>query len=165
MTLQYKRLSVTSRVPSRATPDSVGYDLYTPINFVLFPGERRVVYTDLAFGIPPGHYGRIASKSSIATKYTIDVNAGVIDRDYRGNVGVVLTNNSSEKFYRYIGEPIAQLILERASVLPLEEVTDLAPTIRASHGFGQGTPLQNTAPGYPQPLWQPFAGSQPSERL
>ena len=52
--------------------------------------------TDLAIALPEGTYGRVAPRSGLAWKKHIDVGAGVIDRDYRGNVGVVLFNHSSE---------------------------------------------------------------------
>ena len=62
--------------------------------------------------------------------------AGVIDPDYRSNVGVVLRNHSKIGYYVKFKEPIAQLILEKATVPELKEVQDLAPTHRGASGFG-----------------------------
>lgn len=152
MTLLYKRLSNTSRPPMRATPGSAGYDLYSPITFVLRPGEQRTVFTDLALGIPEGHYGRVAPKSGLTLKYEIDVKGGVIDSDYRGNVGVILRNLGDKNFYRHPGQAIAQLILEKITLAPTLEVEQLPPTERGPTGFGANTPAQ------PRPLarpWQP----------
>ena len=61
-------------------------------------------------------------RSGLAWKYHIDVGAGVIDRDYRGNVGVVLFNFSQVDFDVHHGDRIAQLIIERISIPELEEV-------------------------------------------
>ena len=78
--------------------DSVGYDLFTPIDFRIKPKAWKVIFLDYALGIPEGDYGRIASKSSLALNYSIDVKAGVVDRGYRGNIGVILKNNSEVPF-------------------------------------------------------------------
>ena len=79
-------------------PDSVGYDLFMPIDFRIEPKARKVIFLDYALGIPEGDYGRIASKSSLALDYSIDVKAGVVDRGYRGNIGVILKNDSEVPF-------------------------------------------------------------------
>jgi len=54
--------------------------------------------TDIQIALPDGCYGRVAPRSGLAHKHFIDVGAGVIDQDYRGNVGVILFNFGSEKF-------------------------------------------------------------------
>ena len=55
---------------------------------------KAVVKTDLAIAIPTGTYARVAPRSGLAVKHFIDTGAGVVDEDYRGNVGVVLFNHS-----------------------------------------------------------------------
>lgn len=59
---------------------------------------KGVVMTDLSIATPPGTYARVAPRSGLAVKHFIDVGAGVVDEDYRGNVGVVLFNHSSSDF-------------------------------------------------------------------
>ena len=44
--------------------------------------------TDIAVAIPDGTYGQIAPRSGLAAKHHLAVGAGVIDADYRGNVGI-----------------------------------------------------------------------------
>ena len=111
--------------------------MYTPFCFTLYPRDLKLVYTDIAIGVPVGHYGRIAPKLGLTLKHHVTVLAGVIDPDYTGNVGVVLYNLSSDmKFTRLIGEPIAQLVLEVASILPTIEVKMLPTSARGPHGFG-----------------------------
>ena len=135
--LQFVRLSPTAKPPARSTEGAIGYDLYTPFAFTLYPREIKLVYTDIAIKVPLGHYGRIAPKSGLTLKHHVTVLAGVIDPDYTGNVGVVLHNLSSDtKFTRQVGQPIGQLILEVASIFPTLEVAGLPITARGPYGFG-----------------------------
>ena len=122
-----------------------------PIDFRIKPKARKVLFLDYALDIPEGDYGRIASKSSLALDYSIDVKAGVVDRGYWGNIGVILKNDSEVPFRRKCGEPIAQLILEKSDTPPVEMVDTLPSTECGSRGFGQQTAvtygIPATAPG------------------
>ena len=72
----------------------------------------------------------------MAVKNFIDTGAGVVDYDYRGNVGVVLFNHSDQDFQVTRGDRIAQLILERISMATVEETDELFDTARGADGFG-----------------------------
>lgn len=72
----------------------------------------------------------------MAWKHSIDVGAGVVDYDYRGNVGVILFNLSENDFAVKTGDRVAQLILERISTPEVVEVEDLEETERGAGGFG-----------------------------
>ena len=74
--------------------------------------------------------------SGLAVKKMIDCGAGVVDADYRGNVGVVLFNFGPEDFHVEIGDRIAQLILEQISMVPAVKVEELTETERGAGGFG-----------------------------
>ena len=78
----------------------------------------------------------LAPRSGLAVKNFIDVGAGVVDYDYRGNVGVVLFNHADEDFTVHKGDRVAQLILERISMAAAEEVQELSDTVRGAGGFG-----------------------------
>ena len=135
--LQFVRRSLTTKPPTRSTEGAIGYDLYTPFSFTLYPREIKLVYTDIAIKVPLGHYGRVAPKSGLTLKHHVTVLAGVVDPDYTGNVGVVLHNLSSDtKFTRLVGQPFGQLILEVASIFPTLEVGGLPITARGPYGFG-----------------------------
>ncbi len=86
--------------------------------------------------IPIGNYGRIAPRSGLAAKNFIDVGAGVIDSDYRGEVKVLLFNFSEEEFKVNVGDRIAQLIVEKYTRTEIEEVQDLSESERGAGGFG-----------------------------
>nr|QQD36927.1 dUTPase [Pacific black duck aviadenovirus] len=134
--IQVKKLSPFACLPTKGSPYSVGFDLHSAHSVVLQPHSNTVVYTDLSIIFPPGCYGRIAPRSGLAAKNFIDVGAGVIDPDFRGNIGVVLFNFSDKKFNICSGDRIAQIICEKAEFPVLQEVSELAYTHRGSSGFG-----------------------------
>ena len=106
----FQKLTTKAITPLRSTPRSVGYDVFTPINFTLKPQEQKTIFIDLAITPPEGYYTQLMLKSGLAVLYELEIKAGVIDPDYTGNIGVVLKNNSQSLFERVIGEPIAQLL-------------------------------------------------------
>ena len=94
--------------------------------------------TGLIVAVPPGTYGRVAPRSGLALHGGIDVGAGVIDADYRGQLGVLLFNHSDTDFFVAVGDRVAQLILEVVRTPPLEEASDLGSELtgRGASGFG-----------------------------
>eukprot|EP01124_Arcella_intermedia_P010849 TRINITY_DN17365_c0_g1_i1.p1 TRINITY_DN17365_c0_g1~~TRINITY_DN17365_c0_g1_i1.p1 ORF type:complete len:105 (-),score=8.92 TRINITY_DN17365_c0_g1_i1:50-364(-) len=96
--LLVKRLSEFGRAPVRGSNQSAGYDLFAAHPVVIPRRGSGLVHTDIALQIPQGYYGRVAPRSSLALKFGIDVGAGVIDPDYRGEVGVLLFNHSDTDF-------------------------------------------------------------------
>lgn len=135
--LLFKRVCENAKPPTRQSDGAAGYDLYAVETIAIPAQSRALIKTGLVVKIPEGHYGRIASRSSVAFKFSCDVCAGVIDQDYRGEVGILLYNTST--IHAYVvkqGERVAQLILEKCSILPTEEVSELDPTNRNEGGFG-----------------------------
>ncbi|PKA61940.1 Deoxyuridine 5'-triphosphate nucleotidohydrolase [Apostasia shenzhenica] len=134
--LKVKKLSPNAILPSRASPLSAGYDLSSATAAKVPARGKALIPTDLSIAIPEGAYARIAPRSGLAWKHSIDVGAGVIDADYRGPVGVVLFNHSDVDFEVNSGDRIAQLILEKIMTLPVIEEEELDITERGSGGFG-----------------------------
>ena len=134
--LKCVRLSENARIPTRGTYRSVGHDLYSAYEYTIRAGGQALVKTDLQIAMPPGCYGRIASRSSLAHFHGIDVGAGVIDPDYRGNVGAVLFNLGSQDYVVKKGDRCAQIILEQAYVPFVVEVESLGETSRGTGSFG-----------------------------
>lgn len=126
--------------PVRSTSGAVGYDLFSNEPVVVPARGTTIVKTGIRMVIPSGHYGRVAPRSGLAAKHSIDVGAGVIDPDYRGEICVILFNHSSVEFSLPKHSRIAQLILERCSVLPVQIVSDelyeMTTTDRGTGGFG-----------------------------
>ncbi|EIW73401.1 deoxyuridine 5'-triphosphate nucleotidohydrolase [Tremella mesenterica] len=135
-TLLVKKLSDRATVPTRGSALAAGYDLYSAEEKVIPARGKVLVDLQLSIAVPEGTYGRVAPRSGIASKYSIDTGAGVIDADYRGPVMVLLFNYSNEDFVIKQGDRIAQLILERICLAPIVEVTDLDVTSRGVGGFG-----------------------------
>ena len=92
--------------------------------------------TRLAISFPVGLYARIAPRSGLALKRFIDVGLGVVDSDYRGEVGVVLFNHGDQDFEVKMGDKIAELILEKIDTPKVEEMQGMENTICRSGGFG-----------------------------
>jgi dUTP pyrophosphatase len=74
----------------------------------------------------------------LAVKHGLDIGAGVVDPDYQGELKVVLFNHDPKQtFIIRPGYRIAQLILERYEVVPIEETNEFEfVTDRGTHGFG-----------------------------
>ena len=134
--LYVQRMSPNATMPTRGSPLSAGYDLSSSETTVISAGCRGIVKTDLRIACPEGTYGRIAPRSGLAVKKFIDVGAGVVDADYRGDVGVVLFNFGTEDFKIERGDRIAQLILEKISMVDVKIVEELSETSRGEGGFG-----------------------------
>ncbi|XP_051513026.1 deoxyuridine 5'-triphosphate nucleotidohydrolase-like [Myxocyprinus asiaticus] len=136
MVLKFAKLSEHATTPSRGSNRAAGFDLYSAYDYSIRPMDKALVKTDIQIAIPQGYYGRVAPRSGLAVKNFIDVGAGVVDEDYRGNLGVVLFNFGKETFEVKKGDRIAQLICERICYPDLLELQTLDETERGAGGFG-----------------------------
>ena len=120
----------------RGSVAAAGFDLAAAEAYTVKAGGKAIVMTGLSIAIPSGTYARIAPRSGLAAKKMIQVGAGVVDYDYRGEVGVVLFNHGSEDFEIAVGDRVAQLVLEKVAMGPAVEVEELEATERGAGGFG-----------------------------
>ncbi|XP_023270389.1 deoxyuridine 5'-triphosphate nucleotidohydrolase, mitochondrial [Seriola lalandi dorsalis] len=134
--LRFAKLSEHATTPTRGSTKAAGYDLYSAYDYTIAPMDKTIVKTDIQIAVPHGCYGRVAPRSGLAAKHFIDVGAGVVDEDYRGNVGVVLFNFGKDKFDVKKGDRIAQLVCERICYPDLVEQETLDETDRGAGGFG-----------------------------
>ena len=134
--LKVQRLNNNAALPKRSTEGAAGYDLCAAHDCTIPAGGKGLVKTGLSISFPVGLYARIAPRSGLALKKFIDVGAGVVDSDYRGDVGVVLFNHGDQEFQVKMGDRIAQLILEKIDTPPVEEVQGHDSTVRGTGGFG-----------------------------
>lgn len=127
-------------LPTYATALSAGMDLRanltTPI--VLKPLSRCLVPTGLYIALPEGYEAQVRPRSGLALKKGITVlnSPGTIDADYRGEIGVILVNLSSEDFVIEDGERIAQMVIARHEQVEWQIVEVLTETERGVGGFG-----------------------------
>lgn len=127
--------------PIRSSDEAAGYDLHCNETFSIPPWTRLLVSTGLRFFLPHGTYARLAPRSGLA-KIGIDIAAGVVDRDYRGEVKVIVVNNSNSPFYCGSGTRICQVILElvktpKVMLLQANNAVTVYSTGRKDLGFGQ----------------------------
>jgi dUTP pyrophosphatase len=131
-----KRLVQDATIPTRGSSGAVGYDLYSVDEVVVSPSQRALVGTGVAVILPMNVYGRVAPRSGLAVKHGIQVGAGVVDPDYRGEIKVVIFNQGDKHFEIKKGDRIAQLVLERCETPDVREIESLDETDRGSGGFG-----------------------------
>ena len=134
-----------AQIPVRATPDSAGLDLFSYEDMIIIqPRSNRVIDTGISVAITGKCYGRIAPRSGLAYKNNLFVNAGVIDKNYRGVVKVVLYNGSVDEYIVKKGDRIAQLIIEKIKYPEVVVCDTLEETVRGEGGFGStGTSVVN----------------------
>lgn len=127
-------------IPTLGTEHAAGYDLHAQLDapVVLKPGERRLFQTGLKLSIPPGFVGMVCPRSGLALKHGVTVlNApGLVDADYRGDVGVILVNLGDKEFTINPGDRIAQITFQHAMRTVFVPAVGLAPTERGEGGFG-----------------------------
>ena len=127
-------------LPDYATSQSAGMDLRANLTkeITLKPLERTLVKTGLYIQLPKGYEAQIRPRSGLAHKKGITVlnSPGTIDADYRGEIGVVLVNLSSQKFVIENGERVAQMVIAKHEQADWIEVETLEETERGTGGFG-----------------------------
>lgn len=127
-------------LPNYETLASAGMDLRAQISepIVLKSLERAVVKTGLFIELPIGIEAQVRPRSGLAAKNGITVlNApGTIDADYRGEIGVILVNLSTETFTIQNGDRIAQLVIAKHERAEWNLVSQLSQTDRGEGGFG-----------------------------
>jgi len=99
-------------LPHMATENSAGSDLRTPVKKTLSAKSRIFIPLGIKLGIPKGMFGMIASKSGLSRHHGIECGAGIIDSDYKGEIGVILYNHSEEDYTFEAGDKVAQLIVQ-----------------------------------------------------
>ena len=105
--LQIQLLTPKGKIPTRRTSEAAGYDLYNSEDIKVPPRTRILVSTNIAIQVPPDTYGRIAPRSGLSVKNCIDIGAGVIDKDYRGQIKILLINYYDTEFLVQQGDRIA----------------------------------------------------------
>jgi len=132
----FKRLTPYAKIPTKSTTGSAGLDLFSSQDYKLMPGERHKLKTDISVQLPPGTYGHIAPRSGISMSHSIDIVAGVIDNDYRGELFPCITNNGLKPFHIHKYDRIAQLIPTKYADVTICELDELTQTKRNRGGFG-----------------------------
>ena len=139
---QFKKLSSSAKLPEYGSNFAAGMDLFSSNeeSIIIEPSKRKMIPIGLSMSYDNmNYYMRIAPRSGLTVKNSIDVGAGVIDFDYRGEIKVVLMNNGTEDFIVTKNMKIAQMI-PTMTISPnnanITEVQEQSETQRGVGGFG-----------------------------
>ena len=129
-----------NQLPKYETKQSAGMDLRANIEetIILKPMERKLIPTGLHIALPDGYEAQVRPRSGLAIKYGITClnTPGTVDADYRGDIGVILINLSTEDFAINPGDRIAQMVISKYEQVEWKLVETLDDTERGSGGFG-----------------------------
>lgn len=126
-------------VPENAYVGDGAVDLHSTKDLVLKPFERALVPTGIAIELPLGYAALVVPRSGLAIKHGITlVNApGLIDSNYRGEIGAIIANMDPHKAFEIKrGDRIAQLMIIAVEQPEFEVVETLSETERGTGGFG-----------------------------
>ena len=138
-TCKIKLLNDNAKLPTKGTDDAAGYDLYSSEAILARKGCTTFIPTGIAIELPKGHAGFIHSRSGLTKDWGLVVanGVGVIDSDYRGEVGVLIYNQGKYDKILEEGTRVAQLVIQEVPEVTLvEEVGDMSDTKRGDGGFG-----------------------------
>ena len=133
--INFKKLTDTAIPFKYSREGDACMDMYADMDAVLYPHETVIIKTSIAVEIPEGFEGIVRGRSGLATQ-GINVHIGTIDATYRGDVGVIVTNNSLQLFGIHKGNRIAQFTVKPVYPVHLIEVEELSETERGEQGYG-----------------------------
>jgi len=141
--LKVQRMTDTARLPTKATEGATAYDVYSDEDYTMDLFEIRAIKTGLRFDmsrLPKNVEMQIRSRSGMALRDNVTVlnSPGTIDRDYTGELRVILINFGDNKFIIKKGLRIAQMVFgmyqPNMTMFPVEEI--LVKSDRGEGGFG-----------------------------
>lgn len=143
--LKVWRVSDDAVLPVRATPGSVGYDVYSTKEYEFEDGDYHIISTDLIASVPKGYYLELMLRSSLSKRgLSLANNVGVIDEDYKGEGDIICalvckSHNGKKDIVKTRGygvstkisapvkiekgERIAQLIIRKSYIFDIEDMT------------------------------------------
>ena len=136
MKVSFKKFSSKRHVPTKATPGSACYDVYSSIDITIRFGGTEKIPLETGFKFSKNYVCRAYSRSRMSVLLTF-LGGGVIDSDYRGNICIILTNFAVSNIEIKTGDRIAQIMFlkpEEVSFGMIEEFDDR--TLRGAGGFG-----------------------------
>ena len=141
MKLNIKRINDNAKIPTYGSDYAAGLDLYSSVDLLIPANTRKLVSTGISIAWngddAKNYYLRIAPRSGLSVKNNIDIGAGVVDYDYRGELFVCFINNGNSDYSINKGDRIAQAILEKINRFDIiQEVNNLESTNRGEGGFG-----------------------------
>jgi len=137
--IKIKLLDKSSQMPKYAHKGDAGLDLFSAIDCIIKPYERKLVPTGIKIAIPFGYAGFVQPRSGLAIKHGIALvnSPGLIDSGYRGEICIIMINLDKEnEFNVRKGDKICQLVIQKIEESDLIEVENIGETVRGESGFG-----------------------------
>lgn len=124
--------------PTYTNEYAAGLDLRSNTEIVIHKGQIVDIESRLAVEIPSGHFGMIVARSGLSYKRQIKLinDVGIIDEDYRGDIGIRLINEGKDSYRIKEGDRVAQMIIIPYKQVQIEYVDKLEETERNDKGFG-----------------------------
>jgi len=137
MNIKIQKAHEDAIIPKYQTKGAAGFDFHAIEDFTLLEGQTSLIKTGLVFEVPEGYELQIRSRSGLALKHGVFVlnGPGTIDSDYRGEVGIILTN-AGKNFTIKKGDRIAQGVINAIIQAEFEEALEVSETGRGKGGFG-----------------------------
>jgi len=123
-------------MPTRATAGAAGWDVYAIEDKWIPAGLWIKINLGFALEIPKGWCALMIGRSGLLKDKGIAGQVGLIDHDYRGEIGIMLINLSAERYHIRKGHRIGQLLFMQNPEIRLKETKELLTTSRATGGFG-----------------------------
>ena len=133
--VKFRKVHENATIPKYTRVSDACLDLVCSIDFDILPGETKIVPTGLAIQLPQGFEGRVRGRSGLSSK-GIHVHHGTIDEEYRGEIGIIITNSTDTRLRLKKGDRIAQLSVSPVYKIMVLEVEELTETERGTNGFG-----------------------------
>lgn len=128
------------QLPAYETFEAAGMDVRANLEepVTLGPLERKLIPTGLRVQLPAGYQIEMRPRSGLALRHGISLvnTPGTVDADYRGEVGVILINLSTEPFTVNPGERICQMVITPYIHVTWDPVDKIDETKRGEGGFG-----------------------------
>ncbi|MBN2142649.1 dUTP diphosphatase [Candidatus Woesearchaeota archaeon] len=142
MTVKFKRLEGNEDIslPKYHTEGSAAFDLHAAVKeeTVIRPGEIRLIPTGFKIEFPAGYVAQLSPRSGLALKKGISLvnTPGLVDSDYRGEVGLIMINLGREDFLVNRNDRVAQMCIKKVEQADIVEAREVSDSSRGSGGYG-----------------------------
>lgn len=137
--MNYVMTKAGAKEPRYGSDGAAGIDIYYngSVPVTIGPGALAELETDLAVEIPGGCFGMLVVRSGYGWRGLSMLNSvGIIDSDYRGEIGIKLVNHGHDVITIEPGVRVAQMIIVPFMQVMLERSAGLGGTRRGRGGFG-----------------------------
>lgn len=143
------RADPKAKIPSKGTPESAAWDLYSIEEAEIYPGDTKSLSTGLIISPPAGYHIKVWGRSGFGLKYSVGIphGVGVVDADFCGPDDVMrvilhrtcaagISNREHNKPLKIeIGDRIAQMTIEKTNECSFLEINE-PPRNYSRGGFG-----------------------------